>query len=208
MYIGRFGVSNSKVRPLPALIGAEGVRRLLELDDGFPVEQLGALLVHCGVAPVGHDADSNPLWADRSVFEQREAILIAYRRRMIGVDIEVLADVIREVMTASADVSLQRALDRNLSGALDDMDGRLDKLQESAQGLFRQQGANGQTLREVAQLCSTVVGEIRAGNAAVKKDVAAALAKFERHTEALMTSVAAEMQGVRLTLNELSKRVR
>lgn len=199
-------MSKLKGGPLPALISTEGVRGLLELDDSFPVEQLGALLLHCGVTPVGHDAEGNPVWADRSVVEHREAILIAYRRRMTGVDIEVLADVIREVMTASADVSLQRALDRNLSGALDDMDGRLDKLQEAAQGLFRQQGANGQTLREVAQLCSTVVGEIRSGNAAVKKDVAAALVKFERQTEALMTSVAAELQGVRLSLNELAKR--
>jgi hypothetical protein len=125
---------------------------------------------------------------------------------MMGVDIEVLAEVMREVLTGAADVSLQRALDRNLAGSLDDMDGRLDKLQEAAQGLFRQQGANGQTLREVAQLCASVVGEIRAGNAAVKKDVAAGLTKFERQTEALMESIAAELQGVRLSLNELVKR--
>lgn len=199
-------MSKAKGGPLPALVGAEAVRGLLELDDGFPVEQLGALLVHCGVSPVGHDADRNPVWADRAVVEAREAILIAYRRRMMGVDIEVLAEVMREVLTGAADVSLQRALDRNLAGSLDDMDGRLDKLQEAAQGLFRQQGANGQTLREVAQLCASVVAEIRAGNAAVKKDVAAALAKFERQTEALMESIAAELQGVRLSLNELVKR--
>ena len=201
-------MSKTKCAPLPALVGVEAVRALLALDDGFPVEQLGALLVHCGVSPVGHDADRNPVWADRAVIEAREAILIAYRRRMMGVDIEVLAEVMREVLTGAADVSLQRALDRNLAGSVDDMDGRLDKLQEAAQGLFRQQGANGQTLREVAQLCASVVGEIRAGNAAMKKDVSASLARFEKETEALMGSIAAELQGVRLSLNELAKKFR
>ena len=201
-------MSKTKCAPLPALVGVEAVRALLALDDGFPVEQLGALLVHCGVSPVGHDADRNPVWADRAVIEAREAILIAYRRRMMGVDIEVLAEVMREVLTGAADVSLQRALDRNLAGSLDDMDGRLDKLQEAAQGLFRQQGANGQTLREVAQLCASVVGEIRAGNAAMKKGVSASLARFEKETEALMGSIAAELQGVRLSLNELAKKFR
>ena len=48
--------------------------------------------------------------------------------------------------------------------------------------------------------------EKRISEEELKKDVAAALAKFERQTEALMESIAAELQGVRLSLNELVKR--
>lgn len=196
----------SSLKVLPALIGVDGVRALLMLDASFDGDQLVSLLTQCGVQPVGSDATGNPLWTDRSVEEKGAEIRTAFRRRMAGVDVEVLADVVREVLTAASDVTLRRALEQNLSSALDDMDGRLDKLQESAQGLFRQQGSNGQTLREVAQTCAGLLNEIRSGNAAVKKDVGAVLVKFEQQTDVLMETVAEELRAVRSALNELAKR--
>lgn len=197
----------ASVTVMRELMSIERVQEVLEVG-AVPVKLLELVLSDCGIKPLGCDAAGSLLWADADVTAGRDAIRTRCKLRLSGLGLggEALADVVREVLQAEAGAAVQRAVDRNMSTALDDMDGRLDKLQEGIQGLFRQQGANGQTLRDVAQHCAGLVAEIRAGNAAVKKDVFAALGKFEKQTEVLMQSVAEELDAVRRSLNELAKK--
>ncbi|WP_374245285.1 hypothetical protein [Zoogloea sp.] len=188
------------------LMRIERVQEVLKVS-AVPARLLEQVLSDCGIAPVGRDAAGSLLWADVDVVAAQEAVRTRCKLKLSGLGLggEALADVVREVLQAEAGTAVQRAVDRNLSTALDEMDGRLDKLQEGIQGLFRQQGANGQTLRDVAQNCAGLVAEIRAGNAAVKKDVGAALAKFEKQTEVLMRSVAEELTALRRSINEMAR---
>ena len=76
-------------------------------------------------------------------------------------------------------------------------------LDELAEGF--QQGENGQRMRELLQVCGALTGELRASNAALKKDVGALLGKFEKQTEVLMRSVAEELTALRRSINEMAR---
>lgn len=197
--------SDVKAAPLPRLISVGGVVALLAIDARLEPGQVEEALMQCGVQPVGNDGDGQLVWSDKAVTAAADVIRLACRGRQAGVDVALLASVIREVLGDAAGPAMERALGRHLGTALDDVDARLDRVIEQGQGLFRQQGENGQRMRDVLQACSALTGELRASNAALKKDVGVLLARFEKQTEVLMQSVAEELDAVRRSLNELAK---
>ncbi|MBS0368428.1 MAG: hypothetical protein JSS57_04405 [Proteobacteria bacterium] len=189
------------------LVGADELAEVLGLttEQAADMALVLASLANAGVAHVGSTVRGALLWDALQVERVRCQVVAAIRASMLGIDVGALGEQLREVLAAQASVAVERGLLRSITPALDDMDSRLDKLQEGIQGLFRQQGDNGQKLRDLVGLCGTFVADMRAGHAAVKKDVGAALSRVEQHTEALMSSVAEELQALRLSVNELVK---
>ncbi len=200
--------SRSEATGLPKLIAAGAAAVLLQVDRRVTPRQLEDALIQSGCMPVGTDTGGNRVWMDTAVLEVREAVALVCRGQLAGVDVGLMVSVLRDVLDEALGPAVERAMSRHLGGAIDDVDGRLDKLLEQGQGLFRQQGENGQRMRDVLNACNTLTGELRASNAAVKKDVGALLTKFEKQTELLMRSVAEEQDAVRRSLNELAKVVK
>lgn len=168
---------------------------------------LSALLAPLGVHVAGLDESGGPLWRQGKVQAARAD---AQREWGKVQSMEALAPVLeplRDVLAEQAGAVLQRALERHLSPALNDLDDRLDKFGAGLQALNRQSGGHGDLLRDVAGRHAEAYSGIRSAQDAQRKDMAARLQAVERACQVGLEGLLDEVRALRLSINELSKRV-
>ena len=207
----RKAATQEKARAVPTLVGATRVNEILSLPGGYLAqEKLADLLERCEVFALGQDGNGNCRWSEVQVAEAKDAILAAAEEQAAtkasGIDVDAIAKAVLAQLSGF-DHYVTRSVERYLSTALDDTDERLSKLQEGVQGLFRQQGEVGQRSRDIHQVVNETLSGVRSDNAALKKDVRTALDKISNDVNAGLELVAQELQAVRLSLNEVLKRI-
>lgn len=191
-------------RLVSALIGSVKVNRLLGLDVYLAQDQLADLLDQCGVEPVGTGARGCLVWPETEIVGNLEAIQSAHRVAAAGLRPDFV-EAVERILSEKVDAAVQRAVERMVAPALDETDARLDKLQEAMQGLFRQQGENGQRVRDVAAGLATFTGAVRESSASFRVDAKKVIADIAARSEISDGRVRDELEALRLSVNELCK---
>ncbi len=201
-------MSNKKACECDALLSLGELRNRFAVASGVSDVVLVEVMAGAGVSPVGAMAGC-VVFAESQVVEHETAIRAACGRAALGVllDAQVLEAIARTIAAEFGPV-LVRRVETLLSASLDDLDGRLDRLLEQGQGLFRQQGELGQRLREVERSTAAIVSDVRAADAALKKDVRIAIDGVQADSRKVLEAVLEELQAVRLSLNQLAKAAR
>lgn len=194
----------SSPRTVSALVGSVKVNRMLGLEVYLAQDELADLLERCGVRALGTGARGCLVWSESEIAGQLEAIQLAHRATAAGLNPD-FAEIVERVLAAKVGEAVRQAMERMVAPALDETDARLDKLQEAQQGLFRQQGENGQRTRDVLLAVSPLVAEMRASSAALKKDVIAVLGDLAARSEISDGRVREELEALRMSVNELCK---
>lgn len=192
------------VRSVSALIGSIKINRLLGLPVYLGQDQLADLLDRCGVPAAGTGARGCLVWPETEIVSRLEAIQSAHRAAAAGLGAEI-SEALRQVLTEKIGEAVRQVMERTVVPALDETDVRLDRLQESMQGLFRQQGENGQRVRDVATALATFTADVRKSGDAVRMNVGAVLAEVVDRNQVTSGQLREELEALRLSVNELCK---
>lgn len=190
------------VRPL-VLIGAAAVAMELGIDPAPDHGALSALLAPLDVHVAGLDESGGPLWPQAKVQSAKPAAQQEWARMRSLASMGPMLEQLRDVLAEQAGVVLQRALERHLSPALNDLDERLDKFGAGMQALNRQSSAQGDLLRDVGARQASAMEEARGAQAAVRRELENRLAAVEQACQSALAGMLQELVALRLSVNEV-----
>ncbi|GLT20802.1 hypothetical protein GCM10007933_02540 [Zoogloea oryzae] len=190
------------------LVTIDELRLRFAVPPGVPDAVLAEALVLEGLRPVGVLMGGAPVFAESHVAVHEAAIRGACDRAALGVAIDAqLLEAVARTIAGELGAGLVRRVETLLSTSLDDLDGRLDRLLEQGQGLFRQQGELGQRLREVEKVTSVIITHVRMG-LSTAQDVRSVIDGEKAESRKVLEAVLEELQAVRRSLDQLAKAAR